>query len=74
MKTVEGYCYIWPLRERVNLGFFHGTSLADPGSLLEGTGTQLRHVKVASLEAADSPHIRALLEAALAERQEALGR
>jgi hypothetical protein len=72
-KMVEGYCYIWPHAERVNVGFFQGASLPDPAGLLEGMGARLRHVKVHSLEAADAPALRALIVSAVAERRRALG-
>src|ERR1700746_1498431 len=30
----------------VNVGFFHGASLTDPGGLLQGNGKRMRHVKL----------------------------
>ena len=39
-KMIDGYAYIMPFKSWVNLGFFRGTSLADPCNLLEGTGCQ----------------------------------
>lgn len=72
-KMSEAYTYIMPQKDRVNLGFFYGVGLADPHHLLEGTGKQLRHVKVRSLEAAQAAEVQALLAAALVERREALG-
>ncbi len=71
-KMIEGYAYIMPFRSWVNLGFFRGTSLVDPNSLLEGTGAQLRHVKVRSIGDAIRPGIRELLAGAYAERRAAL--
>lgn len=73
-KMSEGYCYVLPYTHWVNLGFFQGAQLPDPEGLLEGTGAKLRHVKVRSVEAAEEPAIRALVEAALAERRAALER
>ena len=72
-KMIDGYVYILPYRKWVNLGFYQGVSLADPESLLEGTGTKLRHVKVRSLEDANRSAVRALIECALAERTKTLG-
>ena len=57
-KIIDGYAYILPYRKWVNLGFYQGVDLADPESLLEGTGAKMRHVKVRSLEAAGSSAIR----------------
>ena len=73
-KMSEGYAYILPHERWVNLGFYQGASLSDPETLLEGTGARMRHVKVHSEQAADSPALRALVAAALEERRVALGR
>ena len=69
----EHFCYIGAFKEHVNLGFYYGTKLPDPQGLLEGTGRSLRHIKVKSPDAADQPAVRALLQASLEERKEALG-
>lgn len=58
------YCYIAPLKDRVNLGFHKGTELPDPGGLLEGMGKGLRHVKLKKPADLDNPTLRTLLEAA----------
>ena len=73
-KMSEGYAYILPHDNWVNLGFYKGADLADPKRLLEGTGAKMRHVKVRSVEGAGQPGIRTLIEAALAERKRILGR
>ena len=72
-KMSEGYAYVMPQKNWVNLGFFKGADLPDPAGLLEGTGKNLRHVKVHSLAEAQQPEIRRLIEKALAERTSALG-
>ena len=72
-KMSEGYCYVLSYRSWVNLGFYQGAELPDPDGLLQGTGARLRHVKVHSLEATEDPALRALIEAALAERRAVLG-
>jgi hypothetical protein len=43
-------CYISGHKEHANLGFARGASLPDPEGLIEGTGKNLRHVKVRSVE------------------------
>ena len=73
-KMSEGYAYILPHKNWVNLGFYMGATLPDPAALLEGTGKKLRHVKVRSVEDAGQPEIRVLLQEALAERKQALKR
>ena len=71
-KMSESHCYLAPQRDRVNLGFWHGTAIPDPHGLLEGTGKRLRHMKVRDVETARGPAVRALIEAAMEERREAL--
>ena len=71
-KMIDGYAYILPHRAWVNLGFYQGSSLPDPERLLEGTGAKMRHVKIRTLADASRADIRALVEAALAERTAAL--
>jgi hypothetical protein len=68
-KMTDGYAYIMPMRGYVNLGFYQGAVLADPERLLEGTGKGLRHVKIRSVAEANRPPVRALVAAALAQRQ-----
>ena len=68
-KMSEAYCYLMPLKQHVNLGFYHGVALDDPAGLLEGTGKRLRHVKLRSLTEAQRPAVQQLIEAALAERK-----
>jgi hypothetical protein len=53
----------------INLGFYHGASLADPNAILEGTGKGLRHVKVATLEATMKPSIEDLIRRAYSDRE-----
>ncbi len=72
-KVSEGYCYIRPDEQWVNLGFYRGSSLPDPDGLLEGTGAAMRHIEVRTAEDADRPSIRRMVEAALDERCRALG-
>ncbi len=73
-KMTDGYVYILPHRDWVNLGFYQGASLPDQEGMLEGTGAKMRHVKIRSLADASRADIRALVEAALVERTEALAR
>jgi hypothetical protein len=72
-KMSEGYAYILPHKNWVNLGFYKGAELPDPAGIMEGTGKKLRHVKVRSVEDAGRPEIRVLIGEALAERNQALG-
>lgn len=73
-KMSDGYVYILPYPAWVNLGFYKGADLPDPNGLLEGTGKKLRHVKIRTVAEADNPNIRTLIQAALEERKQALGK
>lgn len=67
-KNMKGeICYIKPLKDSVNLGFFHGAKLNDPKNLLQGTGKSLRHIKFKKKEGIDLDGIKQLLETALNE-------
>ena len=69
-KMIDGYAYILPHRKWVNIGFYQGAELADPDGLLEGTGARMRHVKVRSVEDANRPALRELVQEALKLRKE----
>lgn len=60
-------CAIAPHSEHVNLQFFHGTELDDPGERLEGTGKRARHVKLHDPAETEEEAIGRLIEQA-AER------
>ena len=72
-KMTEHFCYIAAFRDRINLGFNYGAELPDPEGLLEGTGKLFRHVKIDSVEKIERRALRDLIEAALEEREAALG-
>jgi hypothetical protein len=72
-KMSEHYAYIAPQRNYVNLGFYHGVALNDRAGLLEGAGKRLRHIKISSVSDAAKKEVRRLLQAALAERETAVG-
>ncbi|MGB8817793.1 MAG: DUF1801 domain-containing protein [Rhizobiaceae bacterium] len=71
-KMKQGYAYVMPHKTHVNLGFFQGIDLPDPEHLLEGSGKNLRHVKLKNQAEVARPAIRALLAAARDERKAAL--
>jgi len=63
-------CYMMQGKQHLTLGFMRGTSLADDAGLLEGTGKNLRHVKLKEIEQLCDANLRQLLleAAALNER------
>ncbi len=72
-KMSEGYAYIMPHKNWINLGFYKGALFADQSEMMEGTGKSLRHIKMRSLEDANQPEVRSLLKAAYEERKSSLG-
>lgn len=73
-KMSEGYCYIIPHKNWVNLGFYKGAHLEDPAKLMEGTGKNMRHVKIRSVEEVEKEEIVNLIVQAVQERKEALNK
>ena len=59
-------CAIAAHSDHTNLEFYRGTSLRDPTGLLEGTGKNLRHVKVYQVADVNEPRLRALIREAIA--------
>ena len=51
----------------VNLGFFHGATLADPDRLLAGSGRFMRHVKLRPGQLPDEGALERLIDAAYAD-------
>ena len=58
-------CAIVAHSDHTNLEFYHGSSLRDPARILEGTGKNLRHVKVHAVDVVRRPSLRALLREAI---------
>jgi hypothetical protein len=63
-------CFLMVGKKHVTFGFSRGTSLTDSAGLLEGTGKNLRHVKLRELEQVRDPNLRKLIvEAAELNRE-----
>lgn len=58
------FCYVNAFTAHVNVGFFLGAYLPDPGGLLEGTGKFMRHVKLRPGDDASGVALEELIEAA----------
>ncbi len=54
-------CYVMMGKKHLTLGFVRGTSLPDDAELLEGTGKNLRHVKLKEVEQLRDANLRQLL-------------
>jgi hypothetical protein len=61
----QDFCYLAVSNHHVSLGFIKGTSLRDPGHLLEGTGKNLRHVKFRRAEDLNRTGLRELIAEAM---------
>jgi len=53
----------------VNLGFNFGSRLPDPSGLLRGEGKWIRHVRITKASDLESPGVRELVRAAIAEAE-----
>ena len=56
--------YVNAFTAHVNVGFFLGAHLPDPAGLLEGTGKNMRHVKLRPDAPVDRDALAALIQAA----------
>ena len=55
------FCFIAPFEDRVALGFEYGVLLTNDAGLLEGTGTQVRHVTIRHVEDIREQELSALI-------------
>ena len=63
-RMKDGICYIGVIKDHVNLGFPRGDELADPQRILQGTGKQMRHIKIRNMSDLLRPAVRAYLQEA----------
>jgi hypothetical protein len=66
--------YVNAFRDHVNVGFFFGAFLKDPGRLLEGTGKRMRHVKLWPGQDVDAVALGDLIDVAYADIRARLGK
>jgi hypothetical protein len=64
--------YVNAFTAHVNVGFFNGAEIADPESLLEGTGKFMRHVKLRPEDDVDATALTKLIETAYSDVKERL--
>jgi hypothetical protein len=53
-KADKDFAYLQTTKKHVTLGFFNFEKLDDPNGLLEGTGKDMRHIKIKSMNDFDS--------------------
>jgi hypothetical protein len=61
------FAYVDAFTAHVNVGFFHGARLPDPGRLLQGNGRFMRHVKLFPDRDVDAGALTQLIAAAYAD-------
>ena len=66
--------YVNAFTAHVNVGFFLGAHLADPAGLLQGTGKNMRHVKLRPGAEVDAEALAALVRAAYVRVKSQAGR
>ena len=66
------FLYVNAFTAHVNVGFFRGADLPDPASLLEGTGTYMRHVKLRPADDVDAEALEALVHTAYRDMKDCL--
>jgi hypothetical protein len=59
--------YVNVFTSHVNVGFFQGAGLPDPGHLLEGSGRFMRHVKLRPGTTTDAAGLSRLIDAAYSD-------
>jgi hypothetical protein len=59
--------YVNSFKSHVNVGFFHGAALNDPGGILVGNGKRMRHVKLLSADQPNTQFLTDLIDAAYAD-------
>jgi hypothetical protein len=66
------FAYVNAFTSHVNVGFFRGAELADPGGLLQGTGKYMRHVKMQPDCPVDANALKELIDTAYLDMKERL--
>ena len=65
-EKADKVVYLSANEQYVTLGFFKGARLTDPGDRIEGTGRNMRHVKVRALEDIDMAQFASWVNEAVA--------
>ena len=64
-EAKDPFCFYMVGRNHVTFGFHYGNSLEDPEGLLEGTGKNIRHVKLRTVEDLKRKGLKGLIWAAV---------
>jgi hypothetical protein len=66
------FAYVDSFTAHVNVGFFCGSSLADPFSMLQGSGKYMRHVKIGPQYRVDETQLTELINNSYADIKQRL--
>ncbi len=66
------FAYVNAYKAHVNVGFFRGAELPDPDALLQGSGKNMRHVKIKPGEDLDHRALEALIQSAYTDMKRRL--
>jgi hypothetical protein len=64
-EAKDPFCFYMVGKNHVTFGFHYGNSLEDPEGLLEGSGKNLRHVKLRTVEDLEKKGLKELVLAAV---------
>lgn len=73
-RPSDAFIHIAAYAGWVNLGFNHGAGLDDPDGKLQGTGRQVRHIRIASVADTRKQVVRAFVKAAIRQAPRAEGK
>jgi hypothetical protein len=63
-RPSDAFIHIAAYAQWVNLGFNHGAALEDPGELLQGKGSRVRHIRISALVDLKNPALRDFIRTA----------
>ena len=64
-RLKQCYCHVAVYGKHVNLGFNRGAELDDPQKILQGKGSQVRHVRIQEKTDLSGPYLKGLVRAAI---------
>ena len=64
-RLKDSFCHIAVYTAHVNLGFNRGAALPDPQGVLQGSGKQVRHIKIQTPHDLEKPWLRRYIRAAI---------
>ena len=64
-RLKECYCHVAVYPRHVNLGFNRGADLDDPQKILQGNGSQVRHVTIHDKSDLAGPYLKGLVRSAI---------